>query len=412
MCTKILRGLAMTNLFPFKKENENLMAEELINQDFSTLGFLEAGKVGGSTAAFSISLDRFYSRLLLSKDQKQYEGECRKEEIEIQTNSYLEKIEVHKKEIERIKENDLPEAESKVKEANQKLNEFRANPSKYITEVKDNFYLLFYGFISIAVAVFLYFFYSSVIYSAIFRDITISKFTIFNSIFYPKAIEESFAKGIAPFMVVIFAPFIFLALGILIEHFKNKPNRKFKYTWLIIAIGTFIMDSILAYHIADRIYYSKALNTFGNVKPFTFFDAIQDLNYWIIIALGYCVYLIFGKVFSLYNEQRLNKNKYEQMENLLNQNLQMAIENVEKLKNRIKELDAEIYSLELQKTEIVKTSEKIFYSPHELRKILSDYALGWINFLHNGKFPESDIRNIETTLNIFYQQKGINTNEC
>ncbi|MDH7604082.1 MAG: hypothetical protein QHH13_04205 [Melioribacter sp.] len=402
----------MSSIIPFTKENENILPDDFANQDFSTIGFLEAGKVGGSPAAFNISLDRFYARLLLSKDQKQHDVERRKEEIEIHTNSFIEKIEVHQKEIERIKENDLPEAENKVKEANNKLNEFRANPSKFIKEEKDNFYLMFYGILSITVAVFLYFFYSSVVYSAIFRDISISKFTIFNSIFYPKAIEESFAKGIAPFMVIIFAPFIFLALGILIEYFKNKPNPKFKYTWLIIAIGTFIMDSILAYHIADRIYYSKAINTFENVKPFTFLDAVMDLNFWIVIALGYCVYLVFGKVFSLYNEQRLNKNKFEQMENLLNRNLQSAIENVEKLKTKIKELDTEIYSLEVQKAEIVKTSEKIFYSPHELRKILSDYALGWINFLHNGKYSESDIKSIETTLNIFYQQKGINTNEC
>lgn len=401
----------MSSIIPFAKENTNILSDDFAAQDFSTLGFLEAGKVGGTVAAFNISLDRFYARLLLSKDQKQHEVEYHKEEFDIQSNVLINKIEVHKKEIERIKENDLPEAESKKKEANDKLNEFRANPSKFITETQDNFNLYIHGFLSIFIALFLFFFYSSVIYSAIFRDITITKFTIFNSIFYPRAIEESFTKGIASFMITILSPFIFLALGILIENFKNRSNIKFKQTWIVVAVFTFIMDSILAYHIADRIYYSKAVNTFGNVKPFTLFDAILDLNYWIIIILGFFVYLIFGKVFSLFNEQRLNKNKFEQMENLLIDNLQLANENVDKLKTRIKELDAEIYSLEIQKTEIIKSSDKIFYSPHELRKILSDYALGWINFLHNGKFPESDIKSIDTTLNNFYIQKGIIKNE-
>lgn len=396
----------MSNILSFnKQENEKFLLND--NNNYYIQGFRDAGKVGGSIAAFNISLDNFYSSLLLNKDSKKENVDRVNAEIEISKEKIINKIEVHKKEIERLNERELPVAEDTLRTAVENLNEFKKDPSKFVRYEKDNLFYWFYGTLSLFLAIFLYFFYTSVVYSAVFRDITITKFTIYDSIFYPKAIEEAYLKGFSAFMIVIFAPFIFLSLGLLIEHKKTQKNTLFKYAWVILAAFTFIVDAILAYHISERIYNSKAINTYGNIKPFTIIDAVTDLNFWIIIALGFCVYLVFGKIFSLFNEQRMNKNKFEQVEKNLIEEAAIAEKNVNDIKAKINELETEIYQLEIQTTEIHKEYDKVFYSPFELRKILSEYALGWINFLNNGNYGEDEIRKINITLNDFYSQKGI-----
>lgn len=397
----------MTNILTFSSENSKNPETDFNQIDFETMGFTDAGKVGGSTSAFNISLERFFSRLLLNKDTLEYEVQSRNGEAEIKINLTKEKIETHKNEIERLQSNELIEAENRLKAAKEELNDFKTNPAKFVKEEKDSLSLRLYGSLSLFIAIFLYFFYSSVIYSAVFRDVSISKYTIFNSIFYPKAIEEAYTKGIAALMIVLFAPFIFLALGLAIENVKIRKRDKYKYAWVGVALFTFMVDALLAYHISERIYNSKAINSFGNVKPFTLYDAFLDLNFWIIIALGFCVYLLFGYIFSLYNEQRLYKNKFEETEKNLKEKISSATKNLEEVKSTIKQLEEEVYSLNISITEIQKEYDKIFYSPNELIKIISDYALGWVKYLQNARVPETEIQKIENSLNNFYLQKGI-----
>lgn len=397
----------MNNILNYSQQTSNKSETGFDNIDFETMGFTDAGTVGGTASAFNMSLVRFYSRLMLNKDSLEYVVQSRNSEAEIKINLIKEKIEVHKNEINRLQTKELSEAETRLKEAKEELNDFKVNPTKFVKEEKDTLSLRIYGILSLFIAVFLYFFYSSVIYSAFFRDISISKYTIFNSIFYPKAIEEANSKGFAALMIVLFAPFIFLALGLAIESVKVKKRDKYRYAWVGVASFTFIVDALLAYHISERIYNTKAINTFGNVKPFTLYDALLDLNFWIIIALGFCVYILFGYIFSLYNEQRLHKNKFDQIEKMLKEKIISATNNIVEIKSSIKKLEEEIYSLNMSITEIHKEYDKIFYSPHELNKILYDYALGWVKYLQNAKMPESEIQKIEYSLNNFYLQKGI-----
>lgn len=92
---------------------------------------------------------------------------------------------------------------------------------------------------------------------------------------------------------------------------------------------------------------------------------------------------------------------------MLKEKVDNASADVEQIKDNIKQLEEKIYSLNISISEVHKEYDKIFYSPNELIKIISDYALGWIKYLQNAKYQESDIQKIETALNNFYIQKGI-----
>ena len=401
----------MSTILPL--ENESPITEMNSEvKDFQTQGFVDAGKVEGSPAAFGIALENFYSTVILNSDLKEHDKILKETEIEANKKSIKEKIDIHKNEIKKISEKYLPETEDELIKTENQYADFKINPEKYVKHDKDKFMLWIYGIISIGLAVFLFIFYSSVIYSALFRDIKIDKYTLFNSIFYPQSLEDAFAKGFTSFIVVLFAPFIPLGLGIIMEHMKSKRNEsKFKYWPLVFGFVIFLMDALLAFHISERIYNSKAINTYGNVQPYTLIDAILDANFWMIIFLGFVVYLIFGKLFSLYNEERKNKNAFLNFENMLTEKIENLKTKISNYKIEILNLEKEINALQLQSADSLKITNKVFFSVHEIRKIMSEYALGWMKFLTNAKATENEISKIEDKLNTFINNNGLDNDK-
>lgn len=401
----------MSTILPI--ENETLITEmNAEEKDFQTQGFIDAGKVEGSPAAFSVALENFYSTVILNSDLKEHDKILRETEIEANKKSIQEKIEIHNNKIIKISEKYLPNAEEELKQAENKLADFKINPEKYVKHDKDKFMLWFYGIMSAGLAVFLVIFYSSVVYSALFRDIKIDKYTLFNSIFYPQSLEEAFTKGFTSFILVLFSAFIPMSLGLILEYMKSKRNEsKFKYWPIVFGFGIFLADALLAFHISDRIYNSKALNSYGNVQPYTLVDAIQDANFWLIIFLGFITYLIFGKMFSLYNEERKNNNAFQNFENMLIEKIQNLKTKIVNYKNEIVNLEKEINALQLLSAETINLKNKVFFSVHEIRKIMSEYALGWMKFLTNAKATENEISKIEDKLNTFINNKGLDNDK-
>ncbi len=258
----------MTNILHYEKE-KNYAPFNTIYENYHTQGFVDAGKVGGSEAAFSISLENFYSTVILEADLKNHNIAAKESEYEVTKRSILEKIDIHKSEINNITEKYLPELEEELKAAEDKHAEFKINPQKFVKYEIDSLKLWLFGTLTLFVAIFLYFFYSSVICSAVFRDITITKYTIFNSIFYSKAFEEAYVKGFSAFMLTIFSPFVFMALGIILDHIKFQKKQYKKITGLLgLRYLCFLVDALLAYHISERIHNSKAINTYGTVSPY------------------------------------------------------------------------------------------------------------------------------------------------
>jgi len=401
----------MTNILPIE-DQENIQINNANSVYYKTKGFVEAGKVQGLEAAFNIHLENLYSEIIFNTDIKEHSKNLNELEIEAQKKHYSNKIDFYNKKINEINEKYLPEAKNELKLAEEELADFKRSPERFVKVEKDYFMLWIYGILSLGLAIFLYMFYTSVIYSALFRDITISKFTIYNSIFYPRALEESVNKGITATIATIFAPCIFFALGIIIESIRSKSsNIKLKIYYALFLVFVFIIDALFAYHISERIYNSKVINTYGNFEPYKISDAIVDLNFWIIIALGFIVYLIFGKIFSLFNEERRNKNLYRNYENYI-------INKINESKKRISDFNSEIDLLrnELNKSQmelinIKDNNNKIFFSVAEVNKSISDFTLGWIEYLINSFNDKVTIQKIYSNYNDFIIKKGLIKND-
>lgn len=412
----------MNKLAELIKRGINFMnTEQLLNdvindnhtelEEYETQGFRDAAKSEGAPEAFTNSIDHFYSSILLKQKENEEEIKRRNFEIENSIQEIQQKKSVKENILKRIEEIDLPNARKELKDAENKLFEFFKNPKDFVREEKDSFMQWVYGLTALFLMIFLYFFYTSVIYSALFRDVTISKFTIYNSIFYPKALEEALEKGLAAFMITVFSPFIFYGLGIALDNVKRKTigkDLKKKVAFISILVFAFLLDALFAYHISERIYNSKAINTYESLEPYTLSHAIGDLNFWIIIALGFCVYLLFGYVFSLYNELRTNSSLYEKVRRQLEAIKNQAQEKIDSLKQSMTALQNEINQYELKIAELKKDYNKIIYSPIEIKNILSLYTRGWINFLKAGNYQDYLIKKVIDELNNFYSKIGVN----
>lgn len=401
----------MTHDLIYENNNKKIENKSVYN-NYRARGFRDAGTMNGNETAFDLSIENFYTDLVLDHRNKTYNVMLREIEINEVKNSINEKISIHKSEIKKIQEEYIPQTEQELKKAEKELFDFKKDPSKFIRYEKDNLKLWIFGIMSLFVAIFLYFFYSSVIYSAVFREFTINKYTIFNSIFYPKAIEESYNRGIASFMITMLSPFIFLTLGILLENLKNKSmHLRINYWYIITIVFVFSLDALLAFHISERVYNSKAINTYGNNTIYNLKDALLDPNFWIIIVLGFVVYMIFGKIFYLFNEERKGKNLIDNFENSLLQRIDLLKGKIYNYKNKIESLEAEISSLNYKTAEIININAKVYFNKYELNKILNEYTLGWIQYLTNAQYDENYINKMQQKLKNFLIKLGINEYE-
>lgn len=406
-----------------KKDHKTMLEKTLINgitkmmepangkPDYSLTGFNDAARVKGSVIAYNLCLEKFYTSLLLNYNSREEVINEHNLQIQDEINRLNEKIDLKKDELLDLNENKIPEGQKLLDKAQADHLDFQQNPSKYLNVQKDKFMLWLYGILSVLIAAFLYVFYGSVVYSAFFREINLDKMTWYNSIFYPKAFEESLSIGFTAFLVVCLAPFIFIALGIFIDTLKHKSKTKIKLGYIAGLVFTFILDALLAYHISERIYESKAINVFDNVEPFNLFKAIQNLDFWIIIAMGFCVYILFGKIFSLYNEQRSFRNEFEKVNNSLKMKIQIAEEKLNELNTQVEKIKSEILDYENQITDLRKKPQVVVFNPLELKNILSEYTIGWVAFMKNAGSLESEIKQIEEELKLFYQLKGVINDE-
>lgn len=400
----------MSTIIPIENQ-ENIQTNNANSVDYQTKGFIEAGKVLGSEFAFNIALENLYSEIIANSDFKEHSKILNELEIESQRKIYTDKINLNNKRINEINDKYMPEAKNELKLIEDEFADFKRFPERFVKVEKDNFNLWFYGFISLALAIFLYVFYTSVIYSALFRDITISKFTIFNSILNPRAIEESFNKGITSAIATMFAPFIFFAIGIIVESIRhNSSNIKSKIYYALFLIFVFMLDGLFAFHISERIHNSKAINTFGTFEPYKISDAIFDLNFWIIIALGFVVYLIFGKIFSLFNNERKNKHLYHNYENSLKNKIDEYKKRIFNYNLELEALQSDNYKTESKLVELKDNTTKIFFSVSEVKKALTEFTLGWIRYLKNSEVDESIIQKFYSNINNFLIKKGLNNN--
>ncbi len=245
------------------------------------------------------------------------------------------------------------------------------------------------AFITLLLTLYLFVFYSSSGYSA-FYGIKPGSLGFIN----PNVFADATNKGGGVIALIILFPVIFLGLGFLIhdalEKIKAGKNKTSAIvTILVLLLITLIADAFIGYKISEGVHTNE-FNAGRTDELWKFNMIFSDINFYLVLILGFVVYVIWGFLLNYVLSHPYLKTESEK--------IKLMIEN---LNNRIsekrKELSDIIAKIHKHESEIVtidnkveeKTKDIIGYengkipiNEASLRGSIGEFMGGWQNYTH------------------------------
>jgi len=353
--------------------------DSIEQSEYYNRGFIEAGTHKGDISALELGLKKIWDEFMeirrteiSSKEKTQDEMRSRADEIARQNAKVNEQIEKL--------DGEIIEEQEHIKEIKTEINSIKRTPEKHISEKPDKFTYYITLTLITGITAYLWVYYTSTMYSAFFRSFTLDENIVVNSIFYPKAITESFKAGLLAFLLILIAPVVFLGIGYLYHRYREA---KVKVKTIVILAITFVFDGILAYEICKKIADIEASNSFAEVSAYTLHSAFTDVNFWLILFAGFVVYLIWGEIFTFFNDARNSLDKVKVLVDSRESTIEEHKSAIEILKNKKKELHGNISS---NTEEIEKINSEVFtihYDVSEIMPRINDYGRGWLLYMKN-----------------------------
>lgn len=359
-------------------------------QSYQRYGFRQAGSMNGSIEGLKICLNRVYQEHMA--DMRRDEG--KQEELRKPFKEKLQELttlkEGLKNQLKTIELEIIPFKKSKIEELKKDIAEIRQHPEHYTGNHVGKIGYYIGIFILTFLTIYLFVFYSSASYSALFKEFKISdaqndNSILAKSIFDAKAFTNALNDGTAELILILTIPFIFIGLGYLIHKFQEAKGyaKYFKITALLLI--TFVFDCILAFEITKKIYDIKAGNSFKEIPDYTIKIAFNQVSFWLIIFAGFVVYIIWGFVFDFIMES------YEKLD-LLNVHIREKQDNIRGVEKEIGDYEDKVTELKMgidkNDAEINKLKDIIngtIIQPREVKEALSQFMVGWYNWLSHGR---------------------------
>lgn len=238
-------------------------------------------------------------------------------------------------------------------------------------------------FIVILLTCYLFVFYSSTGYSALFGLKNNANVTA--AIINPDTFSDASAKGGGVLAAIILFPVIFLGLGFLIHDALEK--KKFGIISILL-LFTLLVDAIMGYKITQALHdiqFNKGLVSVEWQSKMVF----SDINFYLILMLGFVVYIIWGALLNYtltkYSEMQPKKALELMLENMdrkiaeQRENLLEIMAKISSSKGQIASLDNEIEQ---------KTKDAIGYKNgvipvdvSKLRSIVGQFMQGWFGYI-------------------------------
>lgn len=173
-------------------------------------------------------------------------------------------------------------------------------PSGITIGLGDKLQYYITSFIEGGFTLYLWLFYTSVIYGAFMMSATKSVIDnlkakgIFSlTVFNPNALKDAWnTYGFIGVLFLVIAPFFIYALGLLIHKFQHKKEYlKAAGVYLI----TLALDGLMAFAIVRNIHnanYNAGITT----EPFEWTLPFKDTDFYIIIIAGFAAYIVWGLI--------------------------------------------------------------------------------------------------------------------
>jgi hypothetical protein len=401
----------------YNLEFVSLTAGNVNEQHYHEFGFSRAGVARGMPDVFNRTLDTVYQQARNEIIHSPIQGMRKDEAMEKRKDCDI-KLNQIEQEIENRNENLNTEQENKNR-LGRELNILKTKPEDLLgNDIKGNaIHEIYYRvllIITILLSVYIFFFYNSAGYSAIFKEFTVDETKIVQAIFDSRALTLMFGEGIGGLIFLLFFPFLFIAAGIVIHLLPSKKHWIFKaLTFGIISIS-FLWDVILAYNITKKIDDIRINDLVGeeraNAVRMTLKTAMQDVNFWTIIFAGFVAYMILSIVFYFCMDFRHKLNIVHNAKEAK----QKEIEDCEKAYDTIKK---EIEKLEQNR---ISVSGEIEYYTNvinagievkitDLLPALNSFYAGWVACIEHANFSNEYIQECKNCYDLYMQKLYSNT---
>ncbi len=358
-----------TNTDTNNSNNQEKAVHQIERVNLYDFGYEKSGNVKGDPEIFRSYLNRIANGDLVEENYKGLTDDEKKERRE-----QIKKLE--KDQLDAESNNSKVEAEIQVKE--KKVDEFRqellkirevqnSDHEKIKKETFSTFRFSLNLFILIALSVYLFFFYVSAAYKALYVDFEKVADNIAQGIGTGSIMPGPYelAEAIQYNYLLFLVPFVFYAFGWAF-HIILELQQKIKYALLGLLIAvTFTVDFLIALIIHNNIETAKELMGLSTTKW------SASPTFYIILFLGFLVYIIWSILLdSLLREWDKRK---------ITGNIRKIIKH---LRADIEILQARIHPVQPVKDQIAVYREDldtVMYG--NLKKYVEQFSSGWVAYL-------------------------------
>ncbi|WP_418604153.1 hypothetical protein [Hwangdonia sp.] len=373
-------------------------------KSFSDYGHKRSGLNSGDATAFITHLRWIKDGYIVDENYSEQETNEKRKDIESQIEDKKEEkqnVIADKKVIEDVQ---IPNKKQEKSDLLSNISQVENDLDNEMLETgyqSTNYYL--YVGLTVALSLYLLFFYASAIYSAFFRSAGLLIETsgddlamVLGSIFDMKGIINP-----SPNLIMVYlGSFLFFALGIIPHTIKGK-YKNLKITLFL--IGTLAVDALLAYKIDNSIHEIKVLS--GIAEEDWIFWASE--NFYLVLAFGYLAYLVFGYVYQLMIEEKIKKNPKKialRNINLIKKEIKEINLSINKYEEDIVALESKVKMLESKIELLNKRLNDTMINPEILSQSLNSFYIGWIQFLNGSLDYENQKRECNDAYKLFMEE--------
>ncbi|MBI9052784.1 MAG: hypothetical protein JEY96_03140 [Bacteroidales bacterium] len=358
-----------------KQNNESMTVDfskavhETERVNLYNFGYEKSGTVKGDPEIYISFLNRIVNGDLVEENYKGVSDDEKKERREKITllEKELEEVGVSNKKF----EEEIKAKEKKADDYKQDLLQLREshneNPEKIKSESFSPFKFSINLFILIMLSIYLFFFYVSATYKALYIDFEKVADNIAQGIGTGSVMPGPYelAEALQYNYLLFLVPFVFFAFGwafhIILE---LKHKVKFVFIGLLVTL-TFIVDFLLAMLIHNNTEAAKELMGLQTA------EWSSSASFYIILSFGFLVYILWSVLFDTllreWDKRKISAN----------------------IKKIIKHLNKDIKTLEAKVTPVIEIKEQIKNYREDistvmhgnLKKYIDQFSSGWISFL-------------------------------
>jgi hypothetical protein len=358
-----------------KQNNESMTVDfskavhETERVNLYNFGYEKSGTVKGDPEIYISFLNRIVNGDLVEENYKGVSDDEKKERREKITilEKELEEVGVNNKKF----EEEIKAKEKKADEYKQDLLQLRESHNKDPEKIKSESFSPFKFsinlFILIMLSIYLFFFYVSATYKALYIDFEKVADNIAQGIGTGSVMPGPYelAEALQYNYLLFLVPFVFFAFGwafhIILE---LKHKVKFVFIGLLVTL-TFIVDFLLAMLIHNNTEAAKELMGLQTA------EWSSSASFYIILSFGFLVYILWSVLFDTllreWDKRKISAN----------------------IKKIIKHLNKDIKTIEAKVTPVIEIKEQIKNYREDistvmhgnLKKYIDQFSSGWISFL-------------------------------